>query len=200
MTVERAKLYKCRPPEGLKSPLLVRQVDIEDGIPTEAGVAKAVRGMKGGRAGVPSGMHTEDLKGWLREATCMKSPVRRRWELLVRLLHQMFRDDTSPEELAWATMALNPKGKGEFWGIGIVYVAWKVCTTLVNFKLRQEVILNNALHGFRGGWVTGRSTLEEKLSQQLAGLSPKHLFQVFLDIHKAYDSLYRGRFLEVLLG
>ena len=51
MTLKRAELYSCSPPEGLRVPLLVRQADIEDGIPTEAEVAEAVRGMKGGRSG-----------------------------------------------------------------------------------------------------------------------------------------------------
>ena len=36
VTMERAELYMCRPPEGLKVPLLVRNTDIKDGIPMEA--------------------------------------------------------------------------------------------------------------------------------------------------------------------
>ena len=67
----------CRPPEGLRVPLLVRQSDIKYGIPTEAEVAAAVRGLNGGRGGVPSVMRTEDLKIWLGEATRKKEPVRR---------------------------------------------------------------------------------------------------------------------------
>ena len=62
MKVERAELYRCRLPEGLSIPLLVRQSDIKDGISREAEVAEEVRGMKGGRLGGPSGMHAEDLK------------------------------------------------------------------------------------------------------------------------------------------
>ena len=58
MTVERAEIYRCRPPEGLRVLLLVRQADIMDGIPMEAEVAEAVRGLKGGRAGGLSGMRT----------------------------------------------------------------------------------------------------------------------------------------------
>ena len=67
----------CRPPEGLRVPLLVRQSDIKYGIPTEAEVAEAVRGMNVGRGGVPLGMRTEDLRRWLGEETCKKEPVRR---------------------------------------------------------------------------------------------------------------------------
>ena len=60
--------------------------------------------------------------------------------------------------------------------------------------------MHNALHRFRGGRGTGTATLETKLAQQLTGLSHELLFQVFFDIRKAYDSLDRGRCLEVLRG
>ena len=62
VSTERANIYRCRPPEGLQVPLLVRQFDIEYGIPTEAEVEASVRVLKGGRKGVLSGMHAEDLK------------------------------------------------------------------------------------------------------------------------------------------
>ena len=55
---EREELYRCRPPEGLRVPILVRYSDIKDGIPTESEVEKSVKGMKGGRAGGPSEMRT----------------------------------------------------------------------------------------------------------------------------------------------
>ena len=58
----------------------------------------------------------------------------------------------------------------------------------------------NALHGFRGGRGLGTAMMEAKLSQQLGGLAQKPLFQVFLDIRKAYDSLYREQCLDVLSG
>ena len=62
VSAERADIYRCRPTEGLQVPLLVRQFDIEYGIPTEAEVEASVRVLKGGRKGVLSGMHAEDLK------------------------------------------------------------------------------------------------------------------------------------------
>ena len=36
LTMDRAKLYRSRPPEGLRVPLPVQQSDIKDGIPMEA--------------------------------------------------------------------------------------------------------------------------------------------------------------------
>ena len=71
-----------------------------------------VQGMKVGKARVLLGMRTEDLKGWLRESIRNKDPVRRRWELVVRLVNIKFGDGTLPAELSWATMVIIPKGKG----------------------------------------------------------------------------------------
>ena len=62
ITADREELYRCSPPEGLKVALLVRKEDLKDGIPTEAEVAEALRGLKGGREGGSLGIRTEDLR------------------------------------------------------------------------------------------------------------------------------------------
>ena len=38
------------------------------------------------------------------------------------------------------------------------------------------------------------------MEQQLAGIVHEPLFQVFLDVRKSYDSLDRGRCMEILLA
>ena len=79
-------------------------------------------------------------------------------------------------------------------------MAWKVCTVVVNCRLNRGAVFHDALHGFRVGQVTGMVTLEAKLAQHLSGLVHEPLFQVFLDIRKAHDSLERGLCLKVLRG
>ena len=64
MSEERVELYRYRPPEGQRVPLLVRPGEVEEGVPDEPDIAEAVRGLLGGRARVPSGMIAEDMKGW----------------------------------------------------------------------------------------------------------------------------------------
>ena len=49
MTTERAELYRCRPPEGIWAPLLVRPLGVDEGIPLEAEIELAVWGLKGWR-------------------------------------------------------------------------------------------------------------------------------------------------------
>ena len=58
--------------------------------------------------------------------------------------------------------------------------------------------LHDALHRFREGRGTGTATLEAKLAQKLVGLVHELLFQVFLDVWKAYESLDRSWCMEIL--
>ena len=69
MSTDRLELYRCRPSEGLRVPMLVHQSYIGYGTPTEAEVETAVNGRKGIISGGPLGMRVEDFKGWIREAT-----------------------------------------------------------------------------------------------------------------------------------
>ena len=86
IATERADLYRCRQPEELRVPIMVTPSEVEDGVPEESDITQVVRGLKEGRAGGPSGMQVEDVKGWLREASREKNPTRRRYRLLVRLI------------------------------------------------------------------------------------------------------------------
>ena len=57
--------------------ILVQQAEIGYGITTEADIAVAVRGMKGGRTGGLPGMRVKYLKGWLQEESRKKEMSRR---------------------------------------------------------------------------------------------------------------------------
>ena len=61
-------------------------------------------------------------------------------------------------------------------------------------------MLHNALHVFRTGRWTGTAIIEANMSQQLVGISHEPLFQVFLDLQKAYYLLDWEWCLELLRG
>ena len=65
-------------------------------------------------------------------------------------------------------------------------------------RIKQSVTLHYKFRGFRTGRGAGIDTLGAKLGQQLVGLAHEPLFQVFLDIRKAYNSLYRGQCMGIL--
>ena len=126
-------------------------------------------------------------------------PVGRIWDLVVLLVQLMFRD--VPVEIVWAKMVLIPKGKGVGRGyrlIGLLEVLWKICSVVVNCRIKRSAVLHNALHGFRTGRGTGTETLEAKLSQKLTGPTYESLFQISLDVLKAYNLLNQEQCLELL--
>ena len=65
----------------------------------------------------------------------------------------------------WKTMEPIPKDKGEYRGIGLVETIWKVCTSIVNSRLRSSIVLHEVLHGFKQGRGTETAIMEAKLEQ-----------------------------------
>ena len=77
----------------------------------------------------------------------------------MRLVQVMFRYGTVQEEIEWAKMVIIPKGKGEYRGIGLVEMMWKVCSVVVTCRLKRSVMLHNQPHRLREGRGTGTATL-----------------------------------------
>ena len=77
---------------------------------------------------------------------------------------------------------------------------WKVVAAILNRRFTASITYHNLLHGFQEGRGTGTATLEAKILQQLAALREEVLYVIFLDLHKAYDTLDRSRCLEILEG
>ena len=71
---------------------------------------------------------------------------------------------------------------------------------ILNRRLTASIAYHNSLHGFQAGRGTGTATLEAKLLQQLASMREEVLYVIFLDLHKTYDTLDRGRCLEIMEG
>ena len=122
------------------------------------------------------------------------------WEKVVEMTQTAFRDQNLAEEAVWQTVVLIPKGKGEFRGIGLVEVTWKLIAVILHRRLTAVLQLHDALHGFQEGRGTGTATLEAKLLQQLAAMREEVLYVIFLDLTKAYDALDRSRSLDILKG
>ena len=103
-------------------------------------------------------------------------------------------DGTLAKDIMYQTVVLIPKGASRnFRGIGMVEVLWKTVTSLMNCRLTPAINFHDVLHGFRAGCGTGTSELEAKLLQQLTATREAFIFEVFLDLQKAYDSLDQDR-------
>jgi hypothetical protein len=112
----------------------------------------------------------------------------------------MFTTGELPEPMSWALLVLLPKPSGGVRGIGLLEVIWKVCSSIVDARLKASISLHDSLHGFRSSRGTGTAILELILRMQLSHIQHRPLYLIFLDLSKAYDTLDRDRTLEILKG
>ena len=113
---------------------------------------------------------------------------------------QCFRDRQVPTQMSWSTVVLLPKGNGDYRGIGLLEVTWKVIKSIINQQITDRVVFHDALHGFQAKRGTGIECIEAKLLQQLSTMVQKTLHFIFLDLRKAYDTVDREQLLEILEG
>jgi hypothetical protein len=94
---------------------------------------------------------------------------------------------------------LLPKGGGDYRGIGLLELLWKVVERIMDRQL-NVLPLHEVLHGCRSGRGMGTAILEAKQAQQLAHLEQEPFYGVFLDLKKAFDAMDRERCLLMLEG
>ena len=61
------------------------------------------------------------------------------WERVVELIQTAFWDGYLAEEATWQALVLIPKGKGDYRGIGLVEVMWKVEAVVLNSRLTSSI-------------------------------------------------------------
>jgi hypothetical protein len=75
---------------------------------------------------------------------------------------------------------------------------WKVVSMVIKNRMAASISFDNTLHGFRAHRGTGTTTLEARLHLDPRIQQGRMLFQIFLDLSKAYDTLDWARTLELL--
>ncbi len=90
------------------------------------------------------------------------------------------------------------KGGGEYRGIRLLELIWKVLEKVMDLRL-EAIILHNSLHGCLASRGTGTRIIEAKLAQQLVHLEQTPFFGIFIDLWKAFDAMDRGHCLEILV-
>ncbi len=174
--------------------------EVPDGLPTDDEVRKVVRRLQNGRAAGATGMKAEHLKGWLdaiqhKEKVAMENPggvgsseLKTKWRIFLGLIQTIWDRGEIPEQMSWMVIVLLPTGGGDFQGIGLLDPCWKVVEKIM---VRRMAIIefHPSLHGGLPKRGTGMATIEAKLAQQLAWMEQEPLYQVFVDLRKAYDHL-----------
>ena len=122
-----------------------------------------------------------------------------KWAIFTKLIQTIWDRGEIPQQMAWMTVVLLPKGGGDYRGIGLLEPFWKTIEILMDRRL-QVIDFHDCLHGFLKGRGTGTATVEAKLAQQLAFLEQEALHSVLFNLKKAYDTMDRERCLEILAG
>ena len=200
VTTERVDLYAYRPPPGAPIPIHITPFDVADDVPSEEEIASIVRKFKQGKAPGPSGIRTDHLKDWLKAASWLDEPDPSHWNALVALVQHVFATGEVSTQMTWATVVLLPKSDGGVRGIGLLDVVWKLVTSIIERRVSTAVTYHDALHGFRARHGMGTAIIEAKLFQQLAAIDQVPVYEIFLDLKKAYDAVDRSCLLEVLEG
>jgi Reverse transcriptase (RNA-dependent DNA polymerase) len=190
-------------------------------VPDEEEIISILPRLKNSKATGPSGMKAEHIKEWYYEAyphqrprmnrtsfdegpseedeaTRNATPNPENWNLLVSTVQHMLHTGDIPTRASWAYRAVIPKPQGGSRGIGLLEILWKLVEAIIDQRVNKTAKFHDILHGFRNHRGTGTSIIEAKLQQELTHLQGKPLFQVFLDLSKAYDTLHRGRSLSTL--
>jgi hypothetical protein len=71
-------------------------------------------------------------------------------------------------------------------------------SSIIYIQLKKVIKFHDSLHGFGTQRGTVAATVEAKLRMQLYQWQQQTLYQVFIDLKKAYDTLHRGRTLEIM--
>ncbi len=149
-------------------------------------------------------MKAKHLKEWLadmkrKEAEDGVEGIEDRWRSFVTLLRAVWESGTVPTQMTWMIIILLPKGGGDYCGIGLLDPIWKVVEKVMVARF-SVIKLHDCLHGRLPQRGTGTAIMEVKLQQQLAWMDQEPLYQIYLDLRKAYDALDWGRRLKILAG
>jgi hypothetical protein len=121
------------------------------------------------------------------------------WNQICNTIRQLlFETGYIPQEMTWSILVLIPTTSGGTRGIGLLETIWKVCSSIINRHLQESIPFHEALHGFRPGCGTGTASLDAKLRMQLAHILGIPLYQIFLDLSKAYNTQDHDRTLQML--
>ena len=136
-------------------------------------------------------MKPDHFKDWLAAANREENPNTTNWDLLVCLTKHSFSTGELPTEAAWGAMVILPKPDGGVRGIGLLEAFWKLCSKIIDLRVQASVQFHDSLHGFRARRGTGTAIIEAKLFQQLAMADQVAVYEIFLDLSKAYDCVDR---------
>ena len=95
-------------------------------------------------------------------------------------------------------MLIPKNDRGEFRGIGLLESIHKIVSQIINLRMAKSITFSEEVHGFRAKRGTNTAIGETKVRMQMVSMSSETTYQIYLDLRKAYDSIDRGRVLQIM--
>ena len=164
---EYRKLYREEEPPGNDIPIHISPMpEINDEPPTEREVIKALKKLKLGKAPGATGLRVEHLRTWMSGATRAKDQIHvGEWAMIIKLIKMAFTGENIPLAFFIEILVLLPKGNGDYRGIALLEVIYKLISSIINRRLTKTLTnrFHDAIHGFRSGSKSGTAIIEAKL-------------------------------------
>jgi DNA replication initiation complex subunit (GINS family) len=177
---------------------------VEDGIPEEDEIKKALFRMRSRKAPGLTRISVDHMKMWYNLAFPQNSDVPpdeeslARWKTIVEIVQKCMKGEI-PEAFTFGVLVIIPKDdKGGVRGIGLLESIHKLVSQIINMRLGETIQFCEEVHGFRKKRGCYTAIGEAKIRMQMAACSAKTTYQIYLDLRKAYDSIDRKRVLRIL--
>jgi len=193
--LEFQELYQTKtPPQG--DPLQgTKRFEITNDIPDEVEIAAALGYLCTGKSPGPSGICSKDLQKWYAERKDNPIP----WLTILDMVQAAFVSGELPTLLHCNILVLIPKAEpGKVHGIGLLESLWKLITTIIHCHLMRGITFHPDMHRFLPKKGCSTACMEAKLQMQHMYCIGQPLYQIFIDVSKAYDGLDRDRTLQLL--
>jgi hypothetical protein len=117
--------------------------------------------------------------------------------IFIRLIQAIWEQGCVPEQMKWEIIVLLSKEGGDYRGIGLLDLFWKAMEKIMVAQFAL-IKFHDSLHDGLAKRGTGTATIEVKLHQGLAWRDQCPLYQIYLDLKKAYDTIDREQTLDIL--
>jgi hypothetical protein len=182
-TAKRVALYRKAASKGDPIPIHVNKAAILDDIPSDGELRAVVRELQNRRTPGATGLQAEHRKELLSDVVRKEEEqsdvgLGHNRRVFVKLMQAIWEHGSVPKQMRWEIIVLLPKGGGDYRRIGLL----------------------EPFYGGLPGRGMGTATIKAKLAQSLAWHKQCPLYQVYLDLKKAYDALDREQTLDILVA
>ena len=106
------------------------------------------------------------------------------------MVQDCFIGNPTPQAFSYEILCIIPKlERGKYHGIALLEVLYKLVSMIIHVCIQDCIKFHPSIHGFHTGHGTGTCTIEAKMHMQLASYLGHPLYQIYLDLTKAYDTL-----------